>query len=146
MGQLLHPTSRQTIPKVRHFREMAVVAITLGGPLGLDEWVEARRRLGLITDPAVERLAGEVQTVVGRMIDAALDADLNRRQGAAPKQISWEERQRLINERESAARKSHRPVGCRTTLRTPPQKPQRFRSLAERMAAGFERNVRRDVP
>ena len=146
LRQLIFPKTNKSLPEVTEFREAAQVALRLGGINGLDEWISARLELGLIQDIAVKRLVVDITRTIGRILQQRLDAEMNRRRDAMPKQITWEERRKQLNKREAEARQNCRPVGCRTTLRNPPPTPGRRLSLKERMAAGFEQNVQRDVP
>ena len=87
-------------PEIRAFREQCRDVFSLGGVLGLDHWIEARRDLGLIIDPLVERVATDLQSALGRVIDQAMVNSAP----VAPVSMSWEERQRLINERDAHRR------------------------------------------
>ena len=69
LARLLKQSS--SIPEVRAFRQQCRDVFRLGGVLGLDYWIEARRDLGLITDPLVEKAATKLQFAVGRVIDKA---------------------------------------------------------------------------
>ena len=141
---------RGSQPEIRAFREQCRDVFRLGGVLGLDYWIEARRDLGLITDPLVERAATDLQLVLGRVIDQAVA-------NSAPSKptLTWAQRQLLINKRETKRRQNIAPVGYRPPPhRKPKPKPrvQRQRplspttppdpkrlSLLERMAAAWDR-------
>ena len=62
------------IPAVRAFREQCRDMYRLGGVLGLDHWIEARFELGLITDPTAVKAAIELQGILNRIIDEAIEA------------------------------------------------------------------------
>lgn len=140
-----------SIPELKDFRNQCRDVFRLGGVIGLHEWIEARRDLGLITYPLVERAVTDLQSALGRVIDQAMENSAP----AAPVSMSWEERQRLINERETKSRQNVAPVGYRPPPhRKPKPKPrvQRQRplspttppdpkrlSLLERMAAAWDR-------
>ena len=142
---------RGSQPEIRAFRDQVRDVFRQGGPWGLDAWIEARRELGLITDPLVELAATDLQSALGRVIDQAMANSAP----AAPVSMSLEERQRLINERETKSRQNIAPVGYRPPPhRKPKPKPrvQRQRplspttppdpkrlSLLERMAAAWDR-------
>ena len=84
-----------TITELKHFREQARDVFRLGCAEGLECWIEARRELGLLVDPAVDRAASGLQAAVASAINEAL--------GPLPKpkpRRSWDEQCRLINERE----------------------------------------------
>jgi len=89
-----------SIPELKDFRNQCRDVFRLGGVIGLDEWIEARRDLGLIPTRQVERAADDLQFALGRVIDQAMANSAP----AAPVSMSWEERQRLINEREAHRR------------------------------------------
>ena len=142
---------RGSQPEIRAFREQCRDVFRLGGVLGLDYWIEARRDLGLITDPLVERAATDLQSALGRVIDQAMANSAP----SAPVSMSWEEKLARLNEREAKSRQNIAPVGYRPPPhRKPKPKPrvQRQRplspttppepkptSLLERMAAAWDR-------
>ena len=166
MGRSIPPRERlaallkqgSSIPELKDFRNQCRDIFRLGGVLGLDYWIEARRDLGLITDPLVERAATDLQFALGHVIDEASKPA----SPAAPAAPSWEERQRLINERETQRRQNVAPVGYRPPPhRKPKPKPrvQRQRPLSpttppepkpttllERMATAYDQLKQRDVP
>ena len=142
---------RGSQPEIRAFREQCRDVFRLGGVLGLDYWIEARRDLGLITDPLVERAATDLQLVLGRVIDQAMANSST----AATVSMSWEEKLARLNERETKSRQNVAPVGYRPPPHrkpkpkprvqrqrplspTTPPEPKRL-SLLERMAAAWDR-------
>ena len=147
-----------SIPELKDFRNQCRDVFRLGGVLGLDYWIEARRDLGLITDPLVERAATDLQLVLGRVIDQAMENSAT----AAPVSMSWEEKLARLNERETKRRQNIAPVGYRPPPhRKPKPKPrvQRQRPLSpttppepkpttllERMATAYDQLKQRDVP
>ena len=149
LARLLKQSS--SIPEVRAFRQQVRDIYSMGGPLGVDNWIEARRDLGLLSGRLVNRAADELQGAIGTLIDEATSPP----EPAKPTGLSWEERQRLINARETKSRQNIRPVGYRPPPhRKPKPKPrvQRQRplspttppdpkrlSLLERMAAAWDR-------
>ena len=149
LARLLKQSS--SIPEVRAFRQQVRDIYSMGGPLGVDNWIEARRDLGLLVHRNVVKAADDLQGCIGSVIDEATQPS----SPAAPAGPSWEERQRLINERETKRRQNVAPVGYRPPPhRQPKPKPrvQRQRllspttppdpkrlSLLERMAAAWDR-------
>ena len=149
LARLLKQSS--SIPEVRAFRQQVHDIYSMGGPLGVDNWIEARRDLGLLSGRLVNRAADELQGAIGTLIDEATSPP----EPAKPTGLSWEERQRLINERETKRRQNIAPVGYRPPPhRKPKPRPrvQRQRplsptttpdpkrlSLLERMAAAWDR-------
>ena len=146
-----------SIPEVKDFREQSRDVFRLGGAEGLECWIEARRELGLLDNPAVDKAANGLQAAIASAINEALGPLPER-----PKpRRSWEEQCRLINERETKRRENLPPVGYRCTSkpkatrkpkpkpsirhRTPPEAPvtpapaPRRLSMLERMAAAWER-------
>lgn len=144
-----------SIPEVREFRSQARDVCAMGGPLGLDSWIEARRDLGLLSGRLVNRAADDLQGCICSLIEEATKPA----SPAPPAGPSWEERQRLINERETKRRQNVAPVGYRPPPHQEP-KPKRKRkprvqrqrplspttspdpkrlSLLERMALAWDR-------
>ena len=122
-----------TIPELREFRQQCRDVFRLGGVLGLDYWIEARRNLDLLTDKAVSKAADDLQGCFGSVIDAAtVEPD------PKPTGLSWEERLDQINKREEHQRRHVPRVGCYVTRRPP--------TLRERMAAAYDQLKQRDVP
>ena len=107
-----------SIPELKDFRDQCRDVFRLGGVIGLDEWIEARRDLGLLPTRQVERAADDLQAALGRVFDEATLKPSH----ALPVSRSWEERQRLINEREDHRRNAkpkpplHRGVNHRRHL------------------------------
>ena len=123
-----------TIPELKEFRQQCRDVFCLGGVLGLDHWIEARRNLDLLTDKAVVKAADELQAAIGSVIDAA-----TVKPEPKPSGMSWEERLDRINKREEHQRRHVRRVGCYVTRRKP--------TCAERMAAAYDQlKKQRDVP
>ena len=134
-AKLLKQTS--TLADVREFREQCRDVFRLGGIFGLDHWIEARREWKLIHDNSVLKAADDLQAAIGSVIDAATS-----RPAPQKPTLDADERLRLINEREAAARNNVRFVGCRVTP-----------SVQSRMARGFDQmldeviaSVRRGAP
>ena len=149
LARLLKQSS--SIPEVRAFRQQVRDIYLMGGPLGVDNWIEARRDLGLLSGRMVNRAADELQGAIGTLIDEATSPP----EPAKPTGPNWEERQRLINERETKRRQDVPPVGYRPPPHrkpkpkprmqrqrplspTTPPEPKRL-SLLERMAAAWDR-------
>ena len=103
LARLLKQSS--SIPEVRAFRQQVRDIYSMGGPLGVDNWIEARRDLGLITDPLVERAATDLQSALGRVIDQAME------KAPSKPTLTWEQRVPLNNERETKRRQNVAPVG-----------------------------------
>ena len=76
-----------TIPEIKDFREQTRDVFRLGGAEGLECWIEARRELGLLDNPAVAKAASGLQAAIASAINEAL--------GPLPKRPkprrSWEE-------------------------------------------------------
>ena len=159
MGRSIPPRERlaallkqgSSIPELKDFRNQCRDVFRLGGVLGLDYWIEARRDLGLFPTRQVERAADDLQAALGRVFDEA-----TTKPAPAPgPSLTWEQRVELINERETKSRQNIAPVGYRPPPhRKPKPKPrvQRQRplspttppepkptSLLERMAAAWDR-------
>ena len=140
-----------SIPELGEFRQQVRDIYSMGGPLDVDNWIEARRDLGLLVHRNVVKAAVDLQGCIGSVIDEATSPP----EPAKPTGLSWEERQRLINARETKSRQNIAPVGYRPPPhRKPKPKPrvQRQRplspttppepkptSLLERMAAAWDR-------
>ena len=122
LAQLLKQGS--SIPEVKEFKEQVRDVYSLGGPLGVDEWIEARRELGLLIHPNVKKAAEAFQGVIGSLIDEATQPA----SPAAPAGPNWEERQRLINEREIKSQQSVVPVRFRPPPHRKPKPKPRGRS------------------
>ena len=140
-----------SIPELKQFREEVRTVYSLGGVMGVDSWIEARRDLGLFVHPNVVKAADDLQGCIGSVIDEATKPA----SPASPVGPNWEERQRLINERETKSRQNVAPVGYRPPPHrkpkpkprvqrqrplspTTPPEPKRL-SLLERMAAAWDR-------
>ena len=119
---------RGSQPEIRAFRDQARDVFRQGGPWGLDAWIEARRELGLITDPLVERAASDLQSAVGRVID---EATMNP-SPAAPVSMSWEEKLARLNERETKSRQNIPPVGYRPPPHRKPKPAPKPKPRAQR--------------
>ena len=122
-----------TIPELREFRQQCRAVFRLGGVLGLDYWIEARRNLNLLTDKSVWKAADELQAALGSVMDSATMKPKPQQSG-----MSWEERLDRINKREEHQRRHVPRVGCYVTRRKP--------TCAERMAAAYDQLKQRDVP
>ena len=97
-----------SISEVKSFREQVRDVYGLGNIDGLDTWIDARRELGLLKDPAVASAACGLQNAISSVIKEACRA--------LPKpkpRRSWEEQYRLINERETERRQNLPPIGYR---------------------------------
>ena len=144
------------IPEVRQFREQCRDIYSMGGVMAVDHWIEARRDLGLISGRLVNRAADDLQGCIASVIEEATKSA----SPPPPAGPSWEERQRLINERETKRRQNAPPVGYRPPVhrkpkpkrkprRKPPAPPvtpeatapvqQHLPSLIDRMAAAWAR-------
>ena len=159
MGRSIPPRERlaallkqgSSIPELKDFRNQCRDVFRLGGVIGLDEWIEARRDLGLFPTRQVERAADDLQSALGRVIDEA-----TTKPAPAPgPSLTWEQRLELINTRETKSRQNVAPVGYRPPPHqkpkpkprvqrqrplspTTPPDPKRL-SLLERMAAAWDR-------
>ena len=140
-------------PEINDFREQARDVFRVGGAAGLACWIEARRDLELLNDPAVAKAANGLQLAAAR----AIIEDIGLLPESRKPRRSWEEQLALINERERKRRENLPPVGYRCTSKDKPKprpKPrvQRQRplsptttpapkpmSLLERMAAAWGR-------
>ena len=122
LARLLKQSS--SIPEVRAFRQQVHDIYSMGGPLGVDNWIEARRDLGLLSGRLVNRAADELQGAIGTLIDEATSPP----EPAKPTGLSWEERHRLINERETKRRQNIAPVG----YRPPPHRKPKPRPRVQR--------------
>ena len=96
------------IPEVKEFREQCRDVFRLGGVIGLDEWIDARRELGLLNDRYVSRAADDLQGCLGSVIDAA-----TIKPHPEPSGLTWEERLEQINRREEESRNNVRFVGTK---------------------------------
>ena len=129
--------SNSSLEGVKEFRVQCRDVYRLGGVFGLDHWVDARRDLGLLENPDIERVADDLQAAIGSVIDSITLKPQPKKEG-----LSWDERQKLINQREHRARSSVRPVGYKMTP-----------SVVTRMQKGFDQildeeiaSVRRGAP
>ena len=151
-------------PEINDFREQARDVFRVGGAAGLACWIEARRDLELLNDPAVAKAAKGLQLAAAR----AIIEDIGLLPESRKPRRSWEEQLALINERERKRRENLPPVGYRGTSKPKPKpkpkpnprpKPrvQRQRplsptttpapkpmSLLERMAAAWGRLISGD--
>ena len=121
--------SNSTLEGVKEFRVQCRDVYRLGGVFGLDHWVEARRDLGLLENPDLEKVADDLQGAIGSVIDSlTLKPQPEKEEG-----LSWDERLELINKREAHQRRQVPKVGHYITRRPP--------TCAERMAAAYDRLV-----
>lgn len=89
-----------SIPELKDFRNQCRDVFRLGGVMGLDHWLEARRNLKLLPTRQVERAADDLEAVLGRVIDEA-----TMKPAPAPRpSLTWEQRVELINTRETIRR------------------------------------------
>ena len=130
-------------PEINDFREQARDVFRVGGAAGLACWIEARRDLELLNDPAVAKAANGLQLAAAR----AIIEDIGLLPESRKPRRSWEEQLALINERERKRRENLPPVGYRCTPKPKP-KPRRRKpsppapncqSMLERMAAAWKR-------
>ena len=121
------------VSELREFREQCRDLFRLGGVIGLDHWIEARRNLNLLTDKAVLKAADDLQGAIGSVIDAATVKPQPK-----SSELTWEERFDRINKREEHQRNHVPRVGCYVTRRP--------LSCAERMAAAYDELQRRGAP
>ena len=129
--------SNSTLEGLRDFRMQCRDVYSLGGIFGLENWVDARRDLGLLENRDVEKAADDLQACIGAVIDS-----LTIKPQPKKEELSWDERQKLINQREHRARNNVRPVGYKMTP-----------SVVTRMQKGFDQmlddeiaSVRRGAP
>ena len=88
-----------SIPELREFRSQIRDVYSLGGVMGIDHWIEARRDLGLLSGRLVNKAADELQLAIGRVIDEAMVTP------SPPKPaLTWEQKVELINARETLRR------------------------------------------
>ena len=126
------------IPELREFREQCRDVYRLGGVVGLDEWIEARREYGLFDNSKrLMNAADDLQGAIGSVIDAA-----TIKPHPEPSGLTWEERVERINQREEIQRNNVPRVGYSF-------KP----SVVSRMQQGFDALIdeaiampQRDVP
>ena len=123
MGRSIPPRERlavllkqgSSIPELKDFRNQCRDVFRLGGVIGLDEWIEARRDLGLFPTRQVERAADDLQAALGRVIDEA-----TTKPAPAPSpSLTWEQRLELINARETKRRENLPPIGYRPSPHLP---------------------------
>ena len=117
LASLLKQSS--SIPEVRAFRQQVRDVYSMGGPLAVDSWIEARRELGLLVHPNVLKSADDLQGAIGSVIDEATKPA----SPASPAGLTWEQRMELINARETKRRESLPPTGYRPPPHRKP-KPQ----------------------
>jgi len=88
-----------SIPELREFRSQVRDVYSMGGALGVDNWIEARRDLGLLSGRLINRAADEHQLAVGRVID-----EITLKPSPPKPALTWEQRVELINARETLRR------------------------------------------
>lgn len=113
-----------SIPELANFRSQARDVYSLGGVMGLYEWIEARRDWDLLHPKSVLLAADTLQFCCGSVIDAATIKPKPK-----PKLTSEERLQKII-QREEHARNSIAPVGYRVK-----------QSLQSRMMVGFDKRL-----
>ena len=116
-----------SIPELREFRQQVRDVYSMGGALGVDNWIEARRDLGLLSGRLVNRAADELQLAIGRVID-----EITLKPSPPKPALTWEQRVELINARE-------------TLRRNAKPKPPPHRSATYKRLSLHERQ-QRDVP
>ena len=121
--------TRGSTPELEAFKQQLRWIARVGGGSGLEHWLDARRELGLMTDPQLELQINRWHELVEK-----------DRVKAEPVKPSWDERQRLISEREIKMRQTVPRVGY--VPPTPQPSPKRL-SIHERMAMGWEALQRR---
>ena len=126
-------------PEVREFRDHARDVFKLGGIVGLDHWLEARIELGLVDDKEVSKAMLCLHKAVSKVLTEILEPLVSPPE---PKpRRSWEEQQKLINERESKRREQLATIRHRIRPRPKPL------AVHERMEAAWKRrHGQRDVP
>ena len=128
--------TRGSTPELEAFKQQLRWIARVGGGSGLEHWLDARRELGLLTDPQLERLAEALELQINRWHEL-VEKDRIKSKSVQP---SWDERQRLLNEREIKRRQTVPRVGY--VPPTPQPSPKRL-SIHERMAMGWEALQRR---
>lgn len=120
------------IPELAEFRIQCRDVFRLGGVLGLDEWIDARRDLGLFRTKVILKAADDLQGLLGSVIDAA-----TMKPTPAPTGLTWDERIELINKREEHARNNVRFIGTKVTLSTASRLQQGFDTLLDKEIASI---------
>ena len=100
-----------SIPELKDFRNQCRDVFRLGGVIGLDEWIEARRDLGLFPTRQVERAADDLQFALGRVIDQAMANSAP----SAPVSMSWEEKLARLQRTGNQASAERPACGLSTT-------------------------------
>ena len=112
-------------PDTNHFKQQCRDVFGLGGAWALFDWIEARRELGLLDSPKIEKIANDLQRTAGKVIETQITKALKPK----PRK-PWEEQMKLINQRETERRQAEQ-------LRfANPVKPV---STSQRMAAAWTR-------
>ena len=93
---------RSKIEELREFRSQARDVYSMGGALGVDNWIEARRDLGLLSGRLINRAADELQLAIGRVID-----EITVKPSPPGPSLTWEQRVELINARETLRRNAN---------------------------------------
>ena len=91
-----------SIPELAEFKDHARDVLKIGGIYGLDCWIDARTRLGLITDKAVIRAADILSNATVQVIYERVKV----REKVSP--LTVEQKSRLILERENRRRNPQR--------------------------------------
>ena len=120
-----------SIPELAEFRQLCRDYFRLGGVMGLYEFIDARRELNLLgEEKLVLKAADDLLGCLGSVIDAATVFPKPEKKPT----LDAEERLRLINERESAARNSVAFVGVKITP-----------TMRSRMVAAFDKLLDREI-
>ena len=128
---------KSSIPELQEFRDQCRDVFRLGGVIGLDEWIEARRELNLIADPMLIRHADNLQCAIGSVIDVATVKPQSTSSGP-----TWDERLALLNQRESCNRNNVPRVCYYCRLNTSARMQQGFDLMLDAAIA----MVRRGAP
>ena len=125
------------IPELAEFRIQCRDVFRLGGVLGLDEWIDARRDYGLLNHSRhVLKASDDLQGLLGSVIDEATTKPKPASTG-----LTWDERIELINKREEHARNNVRFIGTKVTLSTSARMQQGFDRLIDEAIAMKQRDV-----
>ena len=125
LAYLLKQSSK--IEELRHFRQQCRDVFSLGGVVGLDEWLDARRELGLLSGRLLSKAATELQLAIGRVID-----EITVKPSPPKPALTWVQRVELINARE-ALRRNAKP-------KAPPHRSAIYKRLSR------HEPQQRDVP
>lgn len=110
--------TRGSTPELEAFKQQLRWIARVGGGSGLEHWLDARRELGLMTDPQLERLAEALELQINRWHEL-VEKDRSK---AEPVQPSWESAtaaQRARNQKAAnGAARWVRPPNTKTITQT----------------------------